>query len=114
MVFVRERLRRLEADVEHLKTWSGPGQAAALSDSVRELRGEFKIMLKNQKAMQSTLEQHSTLLDQHTETLNQHTETLNQHTETLNQHTETLNQHTETLNQHTEKLDTILELLSRK
>jgi chromosome segregation ATPase len=36
-----ERLRRLEDEVEQLKTWAGPGQVQALLDGQRALRADM-------------------------------------------------------------------------
>jgi hypothetical protein len=102
--------QRLEARVQHLETWAGPGQVQALLDGQQELRTGLA------KA-QGTLARHERLLTGLKTDMAAVKQTQGQHSAALAAHTAILAEHTAILAEHTALLawmkQALTELLAR-
>jgi chromosome segregation ATPase len=66
------RMGRLEDEVQHLKTWAGPGQIQALVEGQQGIRADVA-------KVNNRLDRHERILTKISKTLDQHTEQLARH-----------------------------------
>ena len=102
---ITARMERLEDEVQHLKTWAGPGQIQALVEGQRAIRAELA------KA-NTKLDRHERILIKITKTLDQHGERLDQHGEALARHDERFTGIEQRLDRHDARFTGIEEMLA--